>query len=240
MLTCPHHQAQHMREAHTGERPYVCKVCADLGKERAFARNASLLRHLRTVHRLDTDAVQGRGNRNNPSPAELVVVEGSPQDESNTTYPSPAPSHVRASSEAATLESGSSPATTAVAVHEPGTTAPSPALIARTDFFANDYIGTTRCAFCQNVVEDIRTHVDSCLNGDMSALPTEHPTAFDEEMADLHAFSDYLDEYQAQFDPQQPTPRLSPLTETEAVPVDTPSSEKLDPFFGADESTILD
>ncbi len=83
-----------------------------------------------------------------------------------------------------------------------------PAFEPSSDYFAtdDDMQGPTQCACCQTIVEDIRTHFNSCLNGN---VPRELPTAFDVELADLHAFSAYLDVYEALFTQQQPTPDRS-------------------------------
>ncbi|KAK4505105.1 hypothetical protein PRZ48_003068 [Zasmidium cellare] len=50
MFTCQHNVNQHIREAHTGERPSVCEICAKLGGSAAFSRPYSLNRHLRSQH----------------------------------------------------------------------------------------------------------------------------------------------------------------------------------------------
>lgn len=49
-----HNVNQHIREAHTGERPYRCPECAALGHDKAFARPFSLNRHRRQRHNVDT------------------------------------------------------------------------------------------------------------------------------------------------------------------------------------------
>lgn len=55
MFTCRHNVEQHIREKHTGERPYVCAICAQHGGDSTFARPASLYRHMRQQHRIEPD-----------------------------------------------------------------------------------------------------------------------------------------------------------------------------------------
>lgn len=55
MFACPHNVEQHIREAHTGERPYECGRCGT-----AFARPFALYRHLKGIHGVE-NAGPGRG-----------------------------------------------------------------------------------------------------------------------------------------------------------------------------------
>lgn len=47
---CLHNVQQHIREAHTGEKPYKCAACAAEGAFSAFSRQFGLNRHMRQVH----------------------------------------------------------------------------------------------------------------------------------------------------------------------------------------------
>lgn len=60
LFTCQHNIDQHVREVHTGERPYVCELCVLEGKMADFARPGSLNRHYRDVHRIDWNVNDGR------------------------------------------------------------------------------------------------------------------------------------------------------------------------------------
>ena len=51
---CPHNVKQHIREAHTLEKPYVCDECAAQGAFSAFSRQYGLNRHKRQVHFIGT------------------------------------------------------------------------------------------------------------------------------------------------------------------------------------------
>jgi hypothetical protein len=53
---CPHNVQQHIREAHTGEKPYECEVCAAEGVFSAFSRQYGLNRHKRQVHFIGTQS----------------------------------------------------------------------------------------------------------------------------------------------------------------------------------------
>ena len=53
---CPHNVQQHIREAHTGEKPYVCDACAAEGVHSAFSRRYGLNRHMRQVHFVGTQS----------------------------------------------------------------------------------------------------------------------------------------------------------------------------------------
>ena len=44
MFAGPHNVNQHIREAHTGEKPYKCPECTALGHDKAFARPFSCFR----------------------------------------------------------------------------------------------------------------------------------------------------------------------------------------------------
>ncbi|EME47835.1 hypothetical protein DOTSEDRAFT_21577 [Dothistroma septosporum NZE10] len=59
-FTCKHNVNQHVREAHTGERPYECHICAEKGDFTAFSRPASLYRHQRGVHNYEPN-IRPRG-----------------------------------------------------------------------------------------------------------------------------------------------------------------------------------
>lgn len=59
MFAGPHNVNQHIREAHTGERPYKCPECTALGHDKAFARPFSLNRHRRQRHHVES-GVQAR------------------------------------------------------------------------------------------------------------------------------------------------------------------------------------
>lgn len=50
--SCPHNVQQHIREAHTNERPYICEVCESEGVDKRFARPYGLNRHRQQVHNL--------------------------------------------------------------------------------------------------------------------------------------------------------------------------------------------
>lgn len=54
-FSCPHNVQQHIREAHTNERPYACEVCS-----RAFNRPYTLYRHMELQHGIK-QAGPGRG-----------------------------------------------------------------------------------------------------------------------------------------------------------------------------------
>jgi hypothetical protein len=51
---CPHNVQQHIREAHTFEKPYQCDDCAAEGVFSAFSRQYGLNRHKRQVHFVGT------------------------------------------------------------------------------------------------------------------------------------------------------------------------------------------
>ena len=51
---CPHNVQQHIREAHTLEKPYQCDDCAAQGVFSAFSRQGTLNRHKRQVHFVGT------------------------------------------------------------------------------------------------------------------------------------------------------------------------------------------
>ena len=53
---CRHNVQQHIREAHTLEKPYECDLCATKGVFSAFSRQYGLNRHMRQVHFVDTPA----------------------------------------------------------------------------------------------------------------------------------------------------------------------------------------
>jgi hypothetical protein len=55
LFASPHNVDQHIREQHTGERPYKCKRCG-----KAFARPGTLNRHLAKVHKVKDAMHQGR------------------------------------------------------------------------------------------------------------------------------------------------------------------------------------
>jgi DNA-directed RNA polymerase subunit M/transcription elongation factor TFIIS len=61
---CPHNVQQHIREAHTGERPYVCDVCVAEGAISAFSRQYGLNRHKRQVHFVGTQSSKAASNSN--------------------------------------------------------------------------------------------------------------------------------------------------------------------------------
>jgi hypothetical protein len=50
LFECPHNVQQHIREAHTLEKPYECDDCAAQGVFSAFSRQGTLNRHKRQVH----------------------------------------------------------------------------------------------------------------------------------------------------------------------------------------------
>jgi hypothetical protein len=50
----PHNVKQHVREAHTGEKPHVCNACWANGVRSAFTRPFGLTRHMQQVHDVDT------------------------------------------------------------------------------------------------------------------------------------------------------------------------------------------
>ena len=60
LFTCQHNIDQHVREAHTGERPYVCELCVLEGEMADFARPGSLNRHYRDVHKIDWNSTAGK------------------------------------------------------------------------------------------------------------------------------------------------------------------------------------
>jgi hypothetical protein len=72
----PHNVQQHVRAAHTGERPFACSLCEEKGKQKAFVRLASLYRHIRGVHKMDVDFTRGKGVRK---------VSGRRQEPTSTT-----------------------------------------------------------------------------------------------------------------------------------------------------------
>jgi hypothetical protein len=96
LFTSPHNVAQHNREAHTGEKPYACSVCAEAGIAKAFTRPASLYRHIRGVHSLDVDYARGKGvrkivgPRKDPVPAAPVKTEPTRRQ----SYAAPMPTQV--------------------------------------------------------------------------------------------------------------------------------------------------
>lgn len=49
-FACQHNVQQHIREKHTGERPFKCDICAAAGLSTAFARPYGLTRHKAQVH----------------------------------------------------------------------------------------------------------------------------------------------------------------------------------------------
>ncbi|KAM0700763.1 hypothetical protein Q7P35_012484 [Cladosporium inversicolor] len=53
---CRHNVQQHIREAHTGEKPYECDACAADGAFSAFSRHYGLNRHMRQVHFVGTQS----------------------------------------------------------------------------------------------------------------------------------------------------------------------------------------
>jgi hypothetical protein len=61
---CPHNVQQHIREAHTGERPYVCDVCVAECAFSAFSRQYGLNRHKRQVHFVGTQTSKAVSNSN--------------------------------------------------------------------------------------------------------------------------------------------------------------------------------
>ncbi|KAM0722582.1 hypothetical protein Q7P37_002023 [Cladosporium fusiforme] len=50
LFACPHNVQQHIREAHTLERPHKCLVCAASGIDHGFSRPYGLNRHMAQVH----------------------------------------------------------------------------------------------------------------------------------------------------------------------------------------------
>lgn len=54
MFAGPHNVNQHIREAHTGQKPYKCPECTALGHDKGFARPFSLNRHRRQIHHVET------------------------------------------------------------------------------------------------------------------------------------------------------------------------------------------
>lgn len=53
---CRHNVQQHIREAHTGVKPYECTACAADGAFSAFSRQYGLNRHMRQVHFVGTQS----------------------------------------------------------------------------------------------------------------------------------------------------------------------------------------
>ena len=61
MFACPHNVSQHVREKHTNERPYRCKICPD--SRRGFNRPFTLNRHMEKLHGIKIGPGRGRGAR---------------------------------------------------------------------------------------------------------------------------------------------------------------------------------
>lgn len=62
-FTCPHNVAQHIREQHTYDRPFKCTYCAASGTVKAFARQGTLNRHERDIHKVHRNIHHGRGRK---------------------------------------------------------------------------------------------------------------------------------------------------------------------------------
>lgn len=60
-FTCNHNVQQHIREKHTGEKPYRCPECNFEGREKGFARPFMLNRHRKQLHGVDVGP--GRGGQ---------------------------------------------------------------------------------------------------------------------------------------------------------------------------------
>jgi len=61
MFAGPHNVNQHIREAHTKEKPFKCPECTALGYDTGFARPFSLNRHRRQRHHVDTRVARPAG-----------------------------------------------------------------------------------------------------------------------------------------------------------------------------------
>lgn len=59
---CRHNVQQHIREAHTLEKPYGCDLCAAEGAFSAFSRQYGLNRHMRQVHSIVMQAAKPASN----------------------------------------------------------------------------------------------------------------------------------------------------------------------------------
>jgi hypothetical protein len=70
---------QHIREAHTGEKPYECEVCAAEGVFSAFSRQYGLKRHKGQVHFLGTQSSTTASSSNASNPGAAAVVQRTDQ-----------------------------------------------------------------------------------------------------------------------------------------------------------------
>ncbi|CAK3796818.1 hypothetical protein DOTSEDRAFT_21577 [Lecanosticta acicola] len=83
MYTCQHDVDQHVREAHTGERPHRCYICEENGalSVPSFARPGTFYRHLRLTHKV-ADPVERKERK--PVVRKLVGPDGFAQPTGTT------------------------------------------------------------------------------------------------------------------------------------------------------------
>jgi hypothetical protein len=78
---CPHNVQQHIREAHTGEKPYECEICAAEGVFSAFSRQYGLNRHKRQVHFIGIQSSRAVSSSNAGDPVAAAGLQQTDQSQ---------------------------------------------------------------------------------------------------------------------------------------------------------------
>ena len=225
-FTCPHNVKQHIREVHTGERPSSCHICEADGKIKAFARPATLYRHIREVHKIECNGKKGRSATKDVGPSATPMPvrptsKGNRASRPVTSYPSPqtpSPALSNMTVEMFPRDSFDTPATMAMAdewVAETGQAFPLgmfPALSQPTVFPQGP--NRVRCEHCfgRPLVEDIQAHI-AILHSTPAAVggpwPLVQDMSVEEFMASLEQTTRQLEDCRPAA-VQQPTPQHSP------------------------------